>query len=390
MLKKATAVELTVKEMRALIYDFLEQNQTAKAAIDKIRRDIIAVQLGLSQKGLLISGQCAPDAQSLEDGRYPAFEVPHALHENAQQYNESLVHIPRVCWKKPRSSTGPAGLYHEPSGASFALREIYLPLIQAGIPFAYELLDSDDPLQNAASYIWLGARSVGHNSLWYSLSAHATCPIGIKNSETGRFNKIDNAATTIRSQTQIRAALHSANEATITTAGNQFVNAIYRGGELQRLQLQDPLEIKTAFQEAFKDFCRTAYKHHLRALLDISHGNARLFTKGARDEQGQLAAFDAFEELIQQNPAVVTAGEFGAQRDITVKDVTMGVMAEVNWLPGRNDPNAPQVPGRSNVDACLGLGQGIDLQKRIATLYSHDPALPHEPLWADHPAFGLQ
>ncbi|MGD8373892.1 MAG: hypothetical protein PVI21_03470 [Candidatus Woesebacteria bacterium] len=384
MLENAQKSELTAAEMRLMLHECLQQNPEALNAIHKSRREIAAVQLGLSNKGVFISGQCSPDMRPLEDGRYPAYEVPHALHENAQRHVDSLVHIPRVCWKKPRSSAGPAGLYHEQGGATFALREVYLPLVQAGVPFAYEFLDPNDPLQDCASYAWLGARSVGHNALWYPLSANATCPAGLKNGEAGRFHKVDDAANAIRSRTTVQAALPG-YEATIITSGNSFVNSIYRGGELVKLGLEDPGEIREAFQQGYKDFCRTSYKHHMRVMLDISHGNAKLFTRGARDERGQLDCFDAFEDLLQQNPTIVRYGEMNAPRDITVKDVTMGAMAEVSWLPGRNNAEEGVIAGRSDVDACLGLGQGIDLQKRMAELF--DDGKNDIPLWIDHPAF---
>lgn len=384
MLETAQKSELSVAEMRLMLHECLKQNPEALNAIHKYRREVAAIQLGLSSKGVFISGQCSPDMRPLEDGRYPAYEVPHALHENAQRHVDSLVHIPRVCWKKPRSSAGPAGLYHEQNGATFALREIYLPLVQAGVPFAYEFLDPNDPLQDCASYAWLGARSVGHNALWYPLSANSTCPAGLKNGEAGRFHKVDDAANAIRSQTTVQASLPEF-EATITTAGNSFLNSIYRGGELAKLGLEDPQEIREAFQQGYKDFCRMSYEHHMRVMLDISHGNAKLFTKGARDEQGQLDCFDAFEDLLRQNPVIIDYGEMHAPRDITVKDVTMGAMAEVSWLPGRNNTEEDPIAGRSDVDACLGLGQGIDLQKRMAALF--DDNKNNIPLWTDHPAY---
>lgn len=384
MLENARIADLSVAEMRLMLHECLKQSPEAKNAITGARRDIAAVQLGLSNKGVFISGQCSPDMRPLEDGRYPAFEVPHALHENAQQHLDSLVHIPRVCWKKPRSSAGPAGLYHEQDGSAFALREIYLPLVQAGIPFAYEFLDPNDPLQDCASYAWLGARSVSHNALWYPLAANSTCPIGVKNGEAGRFHKIDDAANAIRSRTTVQAVLPEF-EATVTTGGNQFLNSIYRGGELAKLGLEDPAEIREAFKQGYKDFCRTSYKHRMRVMLDISHGNAKLFTKGRRDEQGQMDCFEAFEELLYDNPIIVHSGEMGAPRDVSVKDVTMGAMAEINWLPGRNNGNGDEIAGRSDVDACLGLGQGIDLQKRMSALFNSKQ--PDMPLWTDHPAY---
>lgn len=385
MLAEADPLLMSAREMRQMINEHIGANPEIKEKIDQSRREVVAAQLGLSTKGVLISGACSPDSRLLEDGRAPALEVPVALHANAQGYTDSLVHIPRVCWKKPRSSVGSPGLYHQPGGIYFALREVFLPLLERGVPFAYELLDPDDPLQNAAAYAWLGARSVGHNPLWYAMAANPTCPVGLKNGEAGGFNKIADVAQAIRANTATNLTLPTAGEAHVTTSGNQFINAIYRGGELNGLGLTDSREIRDAFQASYVEFCRNAYRAHTRVLLDCSHGNAKLFALGKRDERGQLACFDAFEELMQDNPVIVAAGEFDAPRDITVLDMTMGAMAEVNLLPGRNESGEPALAGRSDVDACLGLEQGFELQQRLAALYEQ----PHsrDPIWSSHPAF---
>lgn len=388
MLDGAERLQLSVRDMRQMVNEHLGANPELQEVIDQARRDIIAAQLGLSTKGVLISGACAPDSRRLDDGRIPALEVPVALHENAKQHAESLTHVPRICWKKPRSSTGSPGLYHQPGGVYFALREVYLPLIERGVPFAYELLDPDDPLQGAASYAWLGARSVGHNPLWYAMASNPTCPVGLKNGETGGFNKVADVALAIRDRTATSLQLPDATDAHVTTAGNQFINAIYRGGELNGLDLSDPDEIRAAFQASYLDFCRSAYRAHTRVLLDCSHGNAKLFTRGKRDERGQLDCFAAFEELAQDNPVVVHAGELDAPRDVTVLDITMGAMAEVNWLPGRNESPETALAGRSDVDACLALEQGFELQARLAALYDQPRA--KGPIWSNHPAFTIQ
>ncbi len=385
MLSAAEPLPLTAKDIREVVAEQIDQNPEARVAIERARYEIIAAQLGLTQKGLLIAGQCAPDSRLLNDGRSPALEVPLALHANAQDYSDTLINIPRVCWKKPRSSTGSPGLYHQSSGPEFALREIYLPLIESGTPFAYELLDPDDPLQHAASYAWLGARSVGHNSLWYAMAANPTCPVGLKNGEGGDFNKVRDVSKAIRANTAVNLTLQNTKETHVTTAGNQFINAIYRGGELNGCGLTKPTDIRHAFQQSYLQFCRDAYQSHTRVLLDCSHGNAKLFSRGARNEQGQMDCFDAFEELILENPVVVAAGEWLAPRDITVLDMTMGAMAEINLLPGRNEPGQLALAGRSDVDACLALAQGFELQKRLAALYE----IPRSaaPLWREHPAF---
>lgn len=387
MLSEAEPLPLTVKQMRLMVNERIESSPEAIKAVERTRLAIMGAQLGLSSKAVFIMGQCAPDSRLFDDGRVPALEVPLALHDHAQNFSDSLIHLPRVCWKKPRSSEGSPGLYHQLNGAAFALQEIYLPLIEKGVPFAYELLDADDPLQNAAAYAWLGARSIGHNSLWYAMAANPSCPVGLKNGEGGGFSKINDVARAIRAQTAVNLALTTGTEAQVTTPGNKLINAIYRGGELNQLGLTKSNEIRIAFQQSYLEFCRAAYQAHTRVLLDCSHSNAKLFSGGKRSEQGQLDCFDAFEELILENPVIIAAGEFDAPRDITVLDLSMGAMAEVNWLPGRNESGQPALAGRSDVDACLAIEQGFELQKRIAALYKNRDVCP--PLWLDHPAYTL-
>jgi hypothetical protein len=347
-------------------HDYLGANPHIAEMLANDHMEFATIAFGLSHVGITAYGECQTDFKYAADGNLPTLEVSRALHANGARYGNTKNKV-RKGLEKPRTNNGQPGEVHSPDGDGIdrMLREMILPLHESGIAPLFESLDiryipGFAPLSGG---VWNGGRSAAYPPNRYAYSALGFHPIGLKNGEYGGFAEIANAAKAVRSSNPYTLHHPEHGDRTVETVGNPVLFAIHRGPGKQFIEQSanmTPDARKELFRNDLVEFCRQAYEHRLRVLVDCSHGNARFFDGNTNHELGQLLTFESLEELLYENPVIVSAGEFDAPRNITLLDVVMGNMAEIHMQAGKN----PDLPGFSNVDKCLDLQTGFDMQRR--------------------------
>ncbi len=309
-----------INEQRAHVADNMAQTGSLEA-------DILAVP-----------GPCSPDLNRMPNGELAAVHHDKLVADAGRSATSSLV-VVRYVAEKPRTTTGPTGILHEPGGAR-AYLEGARQLHEAGVPFASEVI-SDASAVLVVPHLamgWVGAREVSATGPRYNVrptdqdrdrGIHPL-PVWVKNDQDGDLGHTVNALRTILSdapQARTRFGMNGYEE--VVTYGNPHVGAILRGqtnrpaGETEEILIN---EIGTAREMLDREFG----VNRIPIMVDVSHAHAKYEGGG---EEGQLAIAQALGNVMMVAPVE-------------------GWMAETYILPGKQSADGTVV-GLSITDPCI-------------------------------------
>jgi 3-deoxy-7-phosphoheptulonate synthase len=304
------------------------------------RNDIHNILTKKDDRLLVIVGPC-----SIHD-THAALDYAKKLKVIKDELNESLVIVMRVYFEKPRTTVGWKGLINDPDlNASFNVnkglriaRQLLLELGDLGIPAATEYLDLITPQYFSDLIAWgaIGARTT-ESQVHRELASGLSCPVGFKNATDGGIKIAIDAIRAANSPHNFLSVTKAGRSAIFSTAGNEDVHIILRGGNNQ--PNYDAIHVEKVAEGLEK----AGLPQNI--MIDFSHDNC----------------------LKQFQRQLIVAEDVGLQ--IAKGDERIiGVMIESHLKSGRQDVVAgqPLVYGQSITDGCLGWQDTEKLLRALA------------------------
>lgn len=304
------------------------------AQIEQHRTTIENILNGVDPRLMVITGPC-----SIHDP-IAALEYAEKLIELQAQVSDQIFLVMRAYIEKPRTTVGWKGYMYDPtldgsSNMQLGLeksRELYLQIIEKGLPIASEILSPmatayfDDLLAWGA----IGART-SESQIHREISSHMPYSIGFKNGTDGSIQIALDAIQSASNSHQFMGMSQSGLPCVLNSVGNPKAHLILRGSN------SGP-----NYQLAEIEKIREKAKGELPALvIDCSHGNSH-------------------KDPLKQPEVLRT---IVAER---VKTHVRGVMLESHLVDGNQKISCDMTYGQSVTDGCLGWDKTTTLIQQIA------------------------
>lgn len=312
----------------------LPLSSALKQQVAQHRQIIQNILAGTDPRLLVIVGPC-----SIHDSQ-TALEYAEKLKQLQSQVSDQIFLVMRAYIEKPRTTIGWKGFLYDPDldgSANMQLgleksRELYLQIIEMGLPIASEILSPmatgyfDDVLAWGA----IGART-SESQIHREISSAMPYSIGFKNGTDGSIQIALDAIQSASHPHQFMGMSQSGLPAILSSQGNPHAHLILRGANSgPNYQLA---EIEKIQQKA---------KGQLPALIiDCSHGNSH------KDPQ--------------QQPQVLRT--IVAEREQTQ---VRGIMLESYLVDGNQKISCDMTYGQSVTDGCLGWDKTEQLLIEVA------------------------
>ena len=312
----------------------LPLSSALKQQVAQHRQIIQNILAGTDPRLLVIAGPC-----SIHDSQ-AALEYAEKLKQLQSQVSDQIFLVMRAYIEKPRTTIGWKGFLYDPDldgSANMQLgleksRELYLQIIEMGLPIASEILSPmatgyfDDVLAWGA----IGART-SESQIHREISSAMPYSIGFKNGTDGSIQIALDAIQSASHPHQFMGMSQSGLPAILSSQGNPHAHLILRGANSgPNYQLA---EIEKIQQKA---------KGQLPALIiDCSHGNSH------KDPQ--------------QQPQVLRT--IVAEREQTH---VRGIMLESYLVDGNQKISCDMTYGQSVTDGCLGWDKTEQLLIEVA------------------------
>ncbi len=248
---------------------------------------------GNDQRMLAIAGPC-----SIHD-EAAAYEYAEKLNKLRIKYQDRLYIAMRVYFEKPRTTIGWRGLIIDPDlDGSYNInqgirraRKILLKLTDMGMPTATEMLDPIIPqyMSELLSWAAVGARtteSQTHRNMVSGLSM----PVGFKNGTDGSLDTAMNAIQSSRHPHSFLGIDDEGRTCILSTAGNDSVHLILRGGKVGPNYYEETVEDAEAL------FADAGLQPSI--LVDCSHANS------GKTHQKQFRVLRALLEQRTRHPGI--------------------------------------------------------------------------------------
>ena len=312
----------------------LPLSSALKQQVAQHRQIIQNILAGTDPRLLVIVGPC-----SIHDSQ-TALEYAEKLKQLQSQVSDQIFLVMRAYIEKPRTTIGWKGFLYDPDldgSANMQLgleksRELYLQIIEMGLPIASEILSPmatgyfDDVLAWGA----IGART-SESQIHREISSAMPYSIGFKNGTDGSIQIALDAIQSASHPHQFMGMSQSGLPAILSSQGNPHAHLILRGansGSNYHLA-----EIEKIQQKA---------KGQLPALIiDCNHGNS------LKDPQ--------------QQPQVLRT--IVAEREQTQ---VRGIMLESHLVDGNQKISCNMTYGQSVTDGCLGWDKTEQLLIEVA------------------------
>ncbi|WP_446892713.1 3-deoxy-7-phosphoheptulonate synthase [Acinetobacter sp. NS4_7] len=312
----------------------LPLSSALKQQVAQHRQIIQNILAGTDPRLLVIVGPC-----SIHDSQ-AALEYAEKLKQLQSQVSDQIFLVMRAYIEKPRTTIGWKGFLYDPDldgSANMQLgleksRELYLQIIEMGLPIASEILSPmatgyfDDVLAWGA----IGART-SESQIHREISSAMPYSIGFKNGTDGSIQIALDAIQSASHPHQFMGMSQSGLPTILSSQGNPHAHLILRGANSgPNYQLA---EIEKIQQKA---------KGQLPALIiDCSHGNSH------KDPQ--------------QQPQVLRT--IVAEREQTQ---VRGIMLESHLVDGNQKISCNMTYGQSVTDGCLGWDKTEQLLIEVA------------------------
>lgn len=312
----------------------LPLSSALKQQVAQHRQIIQNILAGTDPRLLVIAGPC-----SIHDSQ-AALEYAEKLKQLQSQVSDQIFLVMRAYIEKPRTTIGWKGFLYDPDldgSANMQLgleksRELYLQIIEMGLPIASEILSPmatgyfDDVLAWGA----IGART-SESQIHREISSAMPYSIGFKNGTDGSIQIALDAIQSASHPHQFMGMSQSGLPAILSSQGNPHAHLILRGANSgPNYQLA---EIEKIQHKA---------KGQLPALIiDCSHGNSH------KDPQ--------------QQPQVLRT--IVAEREQTQ---VRGIMLESHLVDGNQKISCNMTYGQSVTDGCLGWDKTEQLLIEVA------------------------
>ena len=312
----------------------LPLSSALKQQVAQHRQIIQNILAGTDPRLLVITGPC-----SIHDPQ-AALEYAEKLKQLQSQVSDQIFLVMRAYIEKPRTTVGWKGFLYDPDldgSANMQLgleksRELYLQIIEMGLPIASEILSPmatgyfDDVLAWGA----IGART-SESQIHREISSAMPYSIGFKNGTDGSIQIALDAIQSASHPHQFMGMSQSGLPAILSSQGNPHAHLILRGANSgPNYQLA---EIEKIQHKA---------KGQLPALIiDCSHGNSH------KDPQ--------------QQPQVLRT--IVAEREQTQ---VRGIMLESHLVDGNQKISCDMTYGQSVTDGCLGWDKTEQLLIEVA------------------------
>ncbi len=312
----------------------LPLSSALKQQVAQHRQIIQNILAGTDPRLLVIVGPC-----SIHDSQ-TALEYAEKLKQLQSQVSDQIFLVMRAYIEKPRTTIGWKGFLYDPDldgSANMQLgleksRELYLQIIEMGLPIASEILSPmatgyfDDVLAWGA----IGART-SESQIHREISSAMPYSIGFKNGTDGSIQIALDAIQSASHPHQFMGMSQSGLPAILSSQGNPHAHLILRGANSgPNYQLA---EIEKIQQKA---------KGQLPALIiDCNHGNS------LKDPQ--------------QQPQVLRT--IVAEREQTQ---VRGIMLESHLVDGNQKISCNMTYGQSVTDGCLGWDKTEQLLIEVA------------------------
>ena len=300
----------------------LPLSSALKQQVAQHRQIIQNILAGTDPRLLVIAGPC-----SIHDSQ-AALEYAEKLKQLQSQVSDQIFLVMRAYIEKPRTTIGWKGFLYDPDldgSANMQLgleksRELYLQIIEMGLPIASEILSPmatgyfDDLLAWGA----IGART-SESQIHREISSAMPYSIGFKNGTDGSIQIALDAIQSASHPHQFMGMSQSGLPAILSSQGNPHAHLILRGAN------SGP-----NYQSAKIEKIQQQAKGQLPALIiDCSHGNS------LKDPQ--------------QQPQVLRT--IVAEREQTQ---VRGIMLESYLVDGNQKISCDMTYGQSVTDGCLG------------------------------------
>ncbi|MCH4244013.1 3-deoxy-7-phosphoheptulonate synthase [Acinetobacter gerneri] len=304
-----------LKKYLPLKQELAEQVQTHRTTIEKILA-------GEDTRLLVITGPC-----SIHDPK-SALEYAEKLLELQKHVSDHIFLVMRTYIEKPRTTVGWKGYMYDPnldgsSDLQLGLeksRELYLQIIEMGLPIASEILSPmatayfDDLLAWGA----IGART-SESQIHREISSLMPYSIGFKNGTDGSIQIALDAIQSASNQHQFLGMNQKGLPSVLQSQGNPFAHLILRGANTGPNYDAQSIEK-----------IRTKNNGQLPALvIDCSHGNS---------SKNPLSQPDILRQIITEKP----------------QTHVKGVMLESHLFDGNQKISCEMKYGQSVTDGCLG------------------------------------
>ncbi|MDM1753710.1 3-deoxy-7-phosphoheptulonate synthase [Acinetobacter towneri] len=312
----------------------LPLSSALKQQVAQHRQIIQNILAGTDPRLLVIAGPC-----SIHDPQ-AALEYAEKLKQLQSQVSDQIFLVMRAYIEKPRTTIGWKGFLYDPNldgSANMQLgleksRELYLQIIEMGLPIASEILSPmatgyfDDVLAWGA----IGART-SESQIHREISSAMPYSIGFKNGTDGSIQIALDAIQSASHPHQFMGMSQSGLPAILSSQGNPHAHLILRGANSE--PNYHLAEIEKIQQKA---------KGQLPALIiDCSHGNSH------KDPQ--------------QQPQVLRT--IVAEREQTQ---VRGIMLESHLVDGNQKISCDMTYGQSVTDGCLGWDKTEQLLIEVA------------------------
>ena len=303
--------------------------------ISQHRQTVQNILNGTDKRLMVITGPC-----SIHDP-VAVLEYAEKLIELQAQVSDQIFLVMRAYIEKPRTTVGWKGFLYDPNldgSANMQLgleksRQLYLQLIEMGLPLASEILSPmatayfDDLLAWGA----IGART-SESQIHREISSHMPFSIGFKNGTDGSIQIALDAIQSASNSHQFLGLSQSGLPSIIESEGNPHAHLILRGSNTG-----------ANFSIAEIDKIKQKVKGELPALvIDCSHGNS------AKDPLNQP---DVLKTIIAER----------------LKTNVRGVMLESHLVDGNQKISCDMTYGQSVTDGCLGWEKTEQLLNDIAS-----------------------
>ncbi|MCK7607830.1 3-deoxy-7-phosphoheptulonate synthase [Acinetobacter portensis] len=303
--------------------------------ISQHRQTVQNILNGTDKRLMVITGPC-----SIHDP-VAVLEYAEKLIELQAQVSDQIFLVMRAYIEKPRTTVGWKGFLYDPNldgSANMQLgleksRQLYLQLIEMGLPLASEILSPmatayfDDLLAWGA----IGART-SESQIHREISSHMPFSIGFKNGTDGSIQIALDAIQSASNSHQFLGLSQSGLPSIIESEGNPHAHLILRGSNTG-----------ANFSIAEIDKIKQKVKGELPALvIDCSHGNS------AKDPLNQP---DVLKTIVAER----------------LKTNVRGVMLESHLVDGNQKISCDMTYGQSVTDGCLGWEKTEQLLNDIAS-----------------------
>ena len=290
--------------------------------ISQHRQTVQNILNGTDKRLMVITGPC-----SIHDP-VAVLEYAEKLIELQAQVSDQIFLVMRAYIEKPRTTVGWKGFLYDPNldgSANMQLgleksRQLYLQLIEMGLPLASEILSPmatayfDDLLAWGA----IGART-SESQIHREISSHMPFSIGFKNGTDGSIQIALDSIQSASNSHQFLGLSQSGLPSIIESEGNPHAHLILRGSNTA-----------ANFSIAEIDKIKQKVKGELPALvIDCSHGNS------AKDPLNQP---DVLKIIVAER----------------LKTNVRGVMLESHLVDGNQKISCDMTYGQSVTDGCLG------------------------------------